>query len=225
MTDREIIEKYIPLTKFIASVLGPRCEVVLHDLEDVDHSIVAIENGHISGRKIGDGLMDFALDRTFSQEALAEPFVSNLDGSRTRDGRLLLFSTYYIRNEENELIGFLGVNHDITEIVQFKSYLDSELSRAFWLESEHLTDSGLDANKVRSAHDRADYALCNAIRELHLDEKSISSFTKNDRVRIISFLNQGNLFELKGMVRIIAQRLEVSEPTVYRLLREVRETE
>ena len=41
----------------LALQFGPNCEVVVHDLEteDVDHSIVVIENGHVSGRKLGDG--------------------------------------------------------------------------------------------------------------------------------------------------------------------------
>ena len=63
--NRKTVEAYIPMVKFIAAVCGPRCEVALHDLDDVDHSIVAIENGHITGRKVGDGLVDFALGSVF----------------------------------------------------------------------------------------------------------------------------------------------------------------
>ena len=49
--NRKTIEAYIPMVKFIAAVCGPRCEVALHDLDDINHSIVAIENGHITGRR------------------------------------------------------------------------------------------------------------------------------------------------------------------------------
>lgn len=222
MTDREIIEKYIPLVKFIAAVLGPRGEVVLHDLEDIDHSIVAIENGQISGRKVGEGLMDFALNQTFNQEALAQPFISNLCGAKTEDGRSLLFSTYYIRNEENELIGFLGVNYDITDLERLKSFVESELSRAVWSENGHIGNRNVNSNQLLSAHEVAEIALTDAVQALRLDDKLVGNFTKNDRVRIITHLNKSNLFELKGMIRIVAQGLEVSVPTVYRLLREVR---
>ena len=43
--------------KGIASKFGPNCEVVVHDLatNDPERSIVAIENGHVTGRKVGDG--------------------------------------------------------------------------------------------------------------------------------------------------------------------------
>ena len=46
------IEFYKRLAHGLALQFGPNCEVVVHDLEteDVDHSIVVIENGHVSGR-------------------------------------------------------------------------------------------------------------------------------------------------------------------------------
>ena len=41
----------------IACQFGPDCEVVIHDLKtnDPEHSIVYIENGHVTNRGIGDG--------------------------------------------------------------------------------------------------------------------------------------------------------------------------
>ena len=47
----------LTLAKGIASQFGPNCEVVVHDLatNDPERSIVAIENGHVTGRKVGDG--------------------------------------------------------------------------------------------------------------------------------------------------------------------------
>ena len=41
----------------IAAQFGDKCEVVIHDVASShpEHTIVHIENGHVSGRKIGDG--------------------------------------------------------------------------------------------------------------------------------------------------------------------------
>ena len=52
-----MIQFLLRLTKALAAQFGPNCEVVIHDLQsnDPDSSIVAIENGHVSGRKVGDG--------------------------------------------------------------------------------------------------------------------------------------------------------------------------
>ena len=48
---------YKRLGHAIALQFGEGCEVVIHDLKvkDPDHSIVWIENGHVTGRKVGDG--------------------------------------------------------------------------------------------------------------------------------------------------------------------------
>ena len=41
----------------VATQFGSSCEVVIHDLtrNDLDSSIVYIENGHVSNRQLGDG--------------------------------------------------------------------------------------------------------------------------------------------------------------------------
>ena len=45
------------LAKGVARHFGSNCEVVVHDLcaADPERSVVAIENGHVSGRRLGDG--------------------------------------------------------------------------------------------------------------------------------------------------------------------------
>lgn len=55
--DKTAIDFYTRLARGLAAQFGSNCEIVIHDLEsnDVEHSIVAIENGYITGRKLGDG--------------------------------------------------------------------------------------------------------------------------------------------------------------------------
>lgn len=49
--------------KLIAAQFGPDCEVVLHDWsKEYESTIVAIENGHVSGRKVGDGGSNLGLE-------------------------------------------------------------------------------------------------------------------------------------------------------------------
>ncbi len=45
------------IAKAIAIQFGEDCEVVVHKIDEnkTDHSIIAIENGHITNRHIGDG--------------------------------------------------------------------------------------------------------------------------------------------------------------------------
>ena len=55
--DMQQIDFLKRLAQGIALQFGSNCEVVVHDLQSKDpaHTIVAIENGHITGRSIGDG--------------------------------------------------------------------------------------------------------------------------------------------------------------------------
>ena len=49
------MELFKAIMKMIAKQFGDKCEVVLHDWSGgYDKTIVAIENGHVSGREVGD---------------------------------------------------------------------------------------------------------------------------------------------------------------------------
>ena len=56
-----LIESLKIVVDAIARTFGPRCEVVLHDLRDLDRSIIKIENGHVTGRSVGGAITDKGL--------------------------------------------------------------------------------------------------------------------------------------------------------------------
>ena len=49
----KLLEKYVGFVDFLADFLGRDAEVVLHDVTDLENSVVAISNSHISGRASG----------------------------------------------------------------------------------------------------------------------------------------------------------------------------
>lgn len=63
------LEMLKQLAAGIAAQFGSNCEVVIHDVSSnhPDHSIVHIENGHVSGRKVGDGASQVVLDQMATQ--------------------------------------------------------------------------------------------------------------------------------------------------------------
>ena len=119
------IEFYKRLAHGLALQFGPNCEVVVHDLEtdDVDHSIVVIENGHVSGRKLGDGpshIVFESMHEGATDVRDREPYLT-----KTTDGKLLKSSTIFIRNDEGKPVGILGINFDITLMKAFERSLDA----------------------------------------------------------------------------------------------------
>lgn len=49
--DCAILKQLSSVVEGIALLFGRYCEVILFSLDDVEHSIMAIENGHITNRK------------------------------------------------------------------------------------------------------------------------------------------------------------------------------
>ena len=55
------------LAKAMAAQFGGNCEVVVHDLNtgDPERTIAAIENGHVSRRRVGDGSSPVVLEALY----------------------------------------------------------------------------------------------------------------------------------------------------------------
>lgn len=105
-----ILQHYIKLTEFLGKALGPDYEVALHDLTNKDHSIIAIANSHISGRKLGAPLTNMALsslrDKSYERMDYHLRYYSiNVNGKDLR------FSSFFIK-DNGKLIGLLCINFD-----------------------------------------------------------------------------------------------------------------
>ena len=53
MEIRPALAPYVPLARMLAQTFGQDCEVVLHDLDCPEHSVVHVENPYVTGRKVG----------------------------------------------------------------------------------------------------------------------------------------------------------------------------
>ena len=104
------IQRYMKLTEFLGSVLGPDYEVVLHDLGDADKSIIAIANGHVSGRTIGAPLTSVALQSIINHSYETQDYRLNYVG--VAGTKLLRSSTFFVKDEEGRLVGMLCINFD-----------------------------------------------------------------------------------------------------------------
>ena len=110
----EQLDFYKRLAHALALQFGSSCEVVVHDLEakDPSHSIVAIENGHVTGRKLGDGPSHVVLEALHAGDTKLEDRPAYL--TKTADGKILKSSTVFIRDEDGRAVGIFAINYDIT---------------------------------------------------------------------------------------------------------------
>ena len=108
-----MIDSLKRIVEGIARTFGSRCEVVLHDLSNPEHSIVSIANGHVTGRSVGGSITGLGL-KSLKSEARDDELINYR--TVTRDGRTLKSSTITFRDSNEELELALCINFDVTDI-------------------------------------------------------------------------------------------------------------
>ena len=109
----------------LAAQFGPNCEIVVHDLaaSQVEHSIVHIENGHVSGRKVGDGPSKIVMEQLMSGKTDPQDQLAYL--TRTPDGKILKSSTIYVHDTNGNVTGILSINFDISALLMVENAIGS----------------------------------------------------------------------------------------------------
>lgn len=214
MSPDEKIRSYIPLVYFITEIACPDSEVVLHDVRDRESSLVAIRNGQISGREIGAPMSDFAA-RVLSQgKREGKNFLTNYIGKAGSSGKFLKSSTYFIRDDDGEIIAMLGINSDISVF----SEMHRVLARVLAVEDalDDTSENGDNGDKKFSVKEMVGAVMDQVLNARVVDA---SRMTGEEKKEVVDALNEKGVFLLKGTVAEVAQRLEVSEQTVYRYLK------
>lgn len=210
----EIMDYYKRLVPFLGTALGEHCEVALLDCRL--QKIVAITNGHISGRSIGAPMTDLAERMIKNEEWKHRDFIANYSGY-TRDQKLLKSSTYFIKSRST-LFGMLCINMDTTcfQLISDTALLLGGLVRG----SARL--EGSSSSNSETFQDNAANTINQVLHSLY-KEKVPEHFTRDDRILILSMLQEKKLFLVKGAVHRIAEILNCSVPTVYRELAQLKE--
>lgn len=111
------------MARGVAAQFGPNCEVVVHDLtsEDLEHTVVHIENGQVSGRKLGDGPSHAVLDVLREHGLPSEDHLAYL--TRTPSGKILKSSSLYIRDPSGRPQAVFSINYDISALLTIEGAL------------------------------------------------------------------------------------------------------
>ena len=192
------------LARGIAQQFGSNCEVVVHDLDsnDVEHSIVAIENGHVSGRRVGDGPSHIVLEALRGDCARLEDRLAYL--TRSDDGKILKSSTIYIRDDDGRAIGVFAINYDITLMLAMEDALKGfTATQVPEREPEHIS---------RNVADLLDELIEQSVK---LVGKPVPLMNKEDKVKAIRFLNENGAFLITKSGDKIAKYFGISKYTLY----------
>ena len=200
-----------PIVPALAAALGPRTEVVLHDLTRMPNTIVAIA-GSITGRGVGGPPTDLGL-KTFRSE---EPEDLINYRTETADGLLLRSSSIFFRSSSGKPVVCLCINVDIRELEQARSVLETLTAFA---DSQFNRQEQTPAETFpATVDDLADGLVTQAIEECGLP---LHQMKKRHKLAVVSELDQRGFFTLRESVDIIADRLGVTRYTIYNYLNEL----
>jgi predicted transcriptional regulator YheO len=192
----------------VSATLGDWCEVVVHDLGDLDHSIVFI-SGDVTGRDVGGHMTDLGLAQIRSGQT--EPAINYT--SYTNDGKTLKCSSILIHDEEEKPVAAFCLNLNVTPVLLFGRFLRS-LPTAEDLPEVRETFVEDVAQLVETMVAECAYEV----------GKPISLMNKHDRLHVVKCLDEKGVFQIRKSVPLVADRLQVSEKTVYSYLAELEET-
>lgn len=223
-----ILEQYARLTKFLGLALGPDYEVVLHDLTDKNRSIIAIANNHVSGRELGAPLTNMAL-RILQNRSYETSDFRLHDYGVSADGRELRSNTLFIK-QNGRLIGMLCINFDDSRFRDVSARLMGLCHPDMFVSSvmPKLSDRDPAAPDApppppEKYRNTTEAVARDAIhRELEQLGVSADRLTAEERMHIISALDAGGIFLLKGAVKDAAAELHCSQASVYRYLSQIK---
>lgn len=203
--DRQILESFKTVLDGLSQYLGDGYELILHSLENLDHSVIKIINGHYTGRVEGAPITNLALKMLEDIEKKKEP--EALCYFNKKNGSLLKSATIPVLGEHKRIIGLLCMNFHME--AAFSSVLSSFFPPVTPMPSAIETFSDSVENLISGAVEEAKTRVYST--------HAISASNKNKA--IIHALHEKGIFNMKDAVAQVAVCMGISKNTVYLHLR------
>lgn len=197
------LRKYEYLVDLLADLLGSTCEVVLHDVSNIKHSIVKIRNGYITNRMIEGPITDLGL--RMIKENGPETILYT---ERTKSGKTLRCAGFVIR-DSNRIIGFLCINMDISK--------SSHEVLNFHIAHEPLSNT--EEHYEMNIDDLVQENILDALKNI---KKNIKDLNREDKLQIIKKLEAKGIFQIRGAVNNVAKAFSLSNVSIYKHLSAIR---
>ncbi|WP_313354265.1 helix-turn-helix transcriptional regulator [Microbacterium sp.] len=196
----------------LAAALGEGVEVVLHDLTKVPDSIIAI-GGHTSGRSVGGPSTDLLLKHVREQRTDHLLRYAN----RTADGRTVMSSTIFLRDDERHAVACLCINADVSEWERVRGLVSAMLP------ASSITSDGVDEGTEERFFETTDDLVSTMINSAVTDVAvPVELMQKRHKIRVVESLEARGFFSFREAAELLAKSLQVSRYTIYNYLNEIR---
>ena len=207
MVEDSSLEMLVSTAHGIARQFGKDCEVCIHDLsvKDVEHTIIFIINGHVSGRKIGDGASKVVLETLEALEK-GDIIVDHLGyRTTTQDGRILKSSTVFLKDNNGKYRWILGINYDVTALMN----VDAALQSITTVESQ---DGNGDRQIPLNVNDLLDNLINQSVKRIG---KPPALMNKDEKIQAIQFLRDAGAFLITKSGDKVSNFYGISKFTLY----------
>lgn len=206
-----VFELLTRVARAIVATVGAQCEVVVHDLRNPEQTLIAI-SGNLTGRSVGAPVPDMELLprnlSTHKGDIIRQP-------ARTPAGRELISSTVWVRNASNEIVGAICINMDFNDLRYARDLLNRALAGV-----EAAPDQEVLETFATSPQEFVEIALRGAIKKVG---KPPHHLNRQDKIAIISALEQAEVFRFPHAVEIVMEQLGISRASIYAYLKELRQ--
>lgn len=190
----------------LAVQFGKDCEIVVHDLtvDSLEHTIVHIENGGLTGRKIGDGPSGAVLNAIKHQNEPLKDKLAYL--TRTENGRILKSSTLYIHDDSGKPCYIFSINYDITALLALEKSVQCLINCE---ESQVSSSTNVITHDVSKLLDEL------IEQSVALVGVPVPLMTKEEKIKAINFLNDAGAFLITKSGDRVAKYFDISKYTLY----------
>jgi predicted transcriptional regulator YheO len=215
-----VINALRPIVPMLAAMAGPHLEVVLHDVGKPENSVIAIANGHISGRGVGSSVLEGPLnDKGFeaatklksSQGAvhsLVEDYVTV-----TACGRQLKSASAIFRDASGTPFATLCLNADISGFQIAHGWLERMLKPVTQAMEPAVSSAAEMDTLMREIIEAA----------VPMPGGAATSMKRENKIRAVGEMQRRGLFIVKGGVERAAAALGVSRFTIYNYMARIKE--
>ena len=208
--DQQILESYRCFAEGLSHYLGKSCEIILHSLENFDHSAIKVINGYHTGRKEGAPITNLALSMLSRIQEEREIIQDIPYFTKNNKGEPMKSTTITIRGERGRIIGLMCINFYLnTALFDVLSDLSPQAGQSSYVENF----AGTSNEWILETVDK--------IKKEVLHDPSIAAPNKNKE--IVKRLNDEGIFNLKDSVITAAEALNISKNTIYLHLRNLAE--
>ena len=193
----DLKNKWGAIVNCIADLLGPRAEVVLHDVSSPSRSIIMIRNGHVTGREIGAPLTDLGFYMLRESDHRIDTL--GIYQSKTDNGKLLRCNAANLRDARGKIEAILCINIDMTG----EEGRQINKAKALPAPSEHYQSS-------------IDQVIETMISEAHFTLSG--GLSRDAKFELVRAMDARGVFLARGSVRKVASELEIAAPTIYKYI-------